>query len=186
MSDLDPGGPSSRFRPSTPRGRRSAAGSPPEGAKGGIGEPGVTHDGHFRCWTWNCDPLVLRTFVGQVRRAEVRRAGARDTCGRSCSRTLRTASAPATPARLSCEALLLRPRRHAARSTSHASASFAAAPLYVSTPIERTTRTAATSATGRREQPPLRLAGRRTAARAAAPGRSSECRSCRGSPTRAT
>ena len=93
-------------------------------------------------------PLFFAPSAREVGRAEVRAAGAEVRVAVQAA-GLGEELRAGDRLRVVREALLLRPARDEA-STSLASASFAVAPLYVSTPIERTMSAAATIATGRR------------------------------------
>src|SRR4051812_34365601 len=124
--------------------------SSPRPANDGIGEPALTHAGHFRCAIWKAAPLFFAPsavssgapakppptpwYVWQLRQPETAKSRA-------------PASAFALPEKPS-----FFPHDGTFATSSEPSDSFAVAPLYVRTPIEITTRIAATIATGRRSR----------------------------------
>src|SRR5438046_1672415 len=119
----------------------------PRDANFGIGEPGFTHDGHFRWLTWNWMPrLRVPMFV---------RSGA-PRFDEPVPRYVWQAVQPATAKSLAPGTALggrfcALTQCGTSAITSEASASDAVAPFHVSTAIEITTSTAPTTATGRRE-----------------------------------
>ena len=120
-----------------------------------------------------------RSRSGRARRGS--RAGAERRCGSSGSRTAAKIVAPATARPGRRQALLFAHSATIARR-SPASAPSRSRPCRSGRPSSRWSSAIATSATGRREQPPLAARGRGTAARRAGSSRSSGRRSCRGSP----
>ena len=176
-----PGGAATRRRPrpSTPRGRCPSSSR--------FSSPRFANEGMTVLPNWPGWRRRRRTPRRSSRRRRSRdRSGAprlltsprRGTCGSSCSPTPRRGSRPATP---SSERPWSSVHSPTSSTFSEASASLAVAPLYVRTPIEAMTRSAATTATGRRSEPPLAAAVDERQRRTAGSARASGSRPCRGS-----
>src|SRR5207302_5054457 len=120
----------------------------PSEANFGIGEPGFTHDGHFRCLIWKSMPRWRVPIVVRSGAPRLEPPAPRYVWQAVQPATAKT-FAPGTAAGGSFSALT---QCGTSLITSEASASDAVAPFQVRTAIERTTSTAPTMATGRRER----------------------------------
>src|SRR5919202_6000570 len=120
----------------------------PSGAKTGIGEPLLTQLGHLRWAIWNATPLCFEPSAVRAGAPRFEEPTPRYVWQVVQPETAKT-FAPATASLLPAKPCFFAQPGTAAL-TSLGSDSRAVAPLYVSTPIESATSTAATIATGRR------------------------------------